>query len=157
MNKKYKVILISGGFDPVHKGHIEAINRGKALADEVWIGLNSDHWLKNKKGKFFMDGEERKFIMENLKSVDYVYVMNPRIPDDTTAIDFIEHSVNRYKRLHGELNQNDIAFGNGGDRVESNSPETETCKSLGIDLVWGLGDKIQSSSWLLEKYSNNAT
>jgi D-beta-D-heptose 7-phosphate kinase/D-beta-D-heptose 1-phosphate adenosyltransferase len=157
MKKKYKVMLISGGFDPVHKGHIEALNRGKELADELWVGLNSDFWLKNKKGKFFMDSEERKFIIENLKCVDHVYVMNPRIPDDTTAIDFIDHSINRYKRLYGEYKIGDLAFGNGGDRLPTDNVETETCRSLGIDLVWGLGDKIQSSSWLLEKYSNSAT
>ena len=77
--KKYKVILISGGFDPVHKGHIECIQNAKKLADEVWIGLNNDSWLHRKKGKQFMKEDERKFIMENLKDVDYVYVMNPLI------------------------------------------------------------------------------
>ena len=75
--KKYKVILISGGFDPVHKGHIKCIQNAKKLADEVWIGLNNDSWLYRKKGKQFMKEDERKFIMENLKDVDYAYVMNP--------------------------------------------------------------------------------
>ena len=89
MAKKYKVILISGGFDPVHKGHIECIQNAKKLADEVWIGLNNDSWLYRKKGKQFMKEDERAFIMENLKDVDYVYIMNPLIHGDDTAIDFI--------------------------------------------------------------------
>ena len=75
--KKYKVILISGGFDPVHKGHIECINNAKELADEVWIGLNNDAWLKRKKGRSFMCQQERAFIMNSLKNVDWVYIMNP--------------------------------------------------------------------------------
>lgn len=92
MAKKYKVILISGGFDPVHKGHIECIQNAKKLADEVWIGLNNDSWLHRKKGKSFMKEDERAFIMESLRDVDYVYIMNPLIHGDDTAIDFIDHA-----------------------------------------------------------------
>jgi len=154
--KKYKVILISGGFDPVHKGHIECINRAKELADEVWIGLNNDKWLFRKKGKSFMDEQERAFVMNSLKNVDWVYIMNPRDSNDDTAIDFIEASRTRYIREHGELPKGVMAFGNGGDRTETTTPENSVCDSLGIDSVWGLGDKIQSSSWLLEKYLNIA-
>jgi len=154
--KKYKVILISGGFDPVHKGHIECINRAKELADEVWIGLNNDKWLFRKKGKSFMDEQERAFVMNSLKNVDWVYIMNPRDSNDDTAIDFIESSRTRYIREHGELPKGVMAFGNGGDRTETTTPENSVCDSLGIDSVWGLGDKIQSSSWLLEKYLNIA-
>ena len=154
--KKYKVILISGGFDPVHKGHIECINRAKELADEVWIGLNNDKWLFRKKGKSFMDEQERAFVMNSLKNVDWVYIMNPRDSNDDTAIDFIEASRTRYIREHGELPKGVMTFGNGGDRTETTTPENSVCDSLGIDSVWGLGDKIQSSSWLLEKYLNIA-
>jgi len=96
MAKKYKVILISGGFDPVHKGHIECIQNAKKLADEVWIGLNNDSWLFRKKGKQFMKEDERKFIMENLKDVDYAYIMNPLIHGDNTAIDFIDHAKKKF-------------------------------------------------------------
>ena len=154
--KKYKVILISGGFDPVHKGHIECIQNAKKLADEVWIGLNNDAWLRRKKGRFFMDQDERKFIMENLKDVDYVYVMHPKIHNDDTAIDFIEHARYKYVKENGPLQPGDMAFGNGGDRTETTTPENDVCKGFGIDSVWGLGNKIQSSSWLLEKYLNIA-
>lgn len=154
--KKYKVILISGGFDPIHKGHIECFKRGKELAEQVWIGINNDSWLKRKKGKSFMNSAERKYIVENLKDVDYVYVMNPKIHDDDTAIDFIDHARTKYIKENGELPKGVMAFGNGGDRTETTTPENDVCNSYGIDSVWGLGDKVQSSSWLLEKYLNIA-
>lgn len=154
--KKYKVILLSGGFDPVHKGHIECINQAKELADEVWVGLNNDKWLKRKKGKSFMDERERAFIMSNLKSVDWVYIMNPKESSDDTAIDFIESARTKYIQEHGNLPKGVMAFGNGGDRTETTTPENDTCTSYGIESVWGLGDKVQSSSWLLEKYLNIA-
>lgn len=154
--KKYKVILLSGGFDPIHKGHIECIQRANELADEVWVGLNNDSWLKRKKGKSFMDQSERKFIMENIKGVSYVYVMNPKIHNDDTAIDFIDHARLKYIKENGDLPKGVMAFGNGGDRTETTTPENDVCHTYGIDSVWGLGNKIQSSSWLLEKYLNIA-
>ena len=156
MSKKYKVILISGGFDPVHKGHIECIQNAKKLADEVWIGLNNDSWLIRKKGKSFMKEGERKFIMESLRDVDYVYVMNPLIHGDDTAIDFIDHARKKFVNQNGDLPKGVMAFGNGGDRTETTTPENDVCNSYGIESVWGLGKKIQSSSWLLEKYLNIA-
>ena len=88
--KKYKVILISGGFDPVHRGHIECIQNAQNLAEQVWIGLNNDKWLRNKKGKSFMEERERAFVMDNIKGVDWVYIMNPKDHQDTTAVDFID-------------------------------------------------------------------
>ena len=156
--KKYKVILISGGFDPVHKGHIECIQNARELADEVWIGLNSERWLRNKKGKSFMSERERAFVMDNIKGVDWVYIMNPKEHTDTTAVDFIDASRNRYMREIGKWEDGVMAFGNGGDRVAGGVPpvEEDVCKGYGIDLVWGLGDKVQSSSWLLDKYNNAA-
>jgi len=156
MSKKYKIILISGGFDPVHKGHIECIQNAKKLADEVWIGLNNDSWLRRKKGKSFMKEGERKFIMESLRDVDYVYVMNPLIHGDDTAIDFIDHARKKFVNQNGDLPKGVMAFGNGGDRTETTTPENDVCNSYGIESVWGLGKKIQSSSWLLEKYLNIA-
>jgi cytidyltransferase-like protein len=154
--KKYKVILISGGFDPVHKGHIECINNAKELAEQVWIGLNNDEWLKRKKGRSFMNENERAFVMSNLKNVDWVYVMNPKDYLDNTAIDFIEVSRKKFIKENGDLPRGVMAFGNGGDRTETTTPENSVCDSLGIDSVWGLGEKVQSSSWLLEKYLNLA-
>jgi cytidyltransferase-like protein len=154
--KKYKVILISGGFDPVHKGHIECINNAKELAEQVWIGLNNDEWLKRKKGRSFMNEQERAFVMSNLKNVDWVYVMNPKDYLDNTAIDFIEVSRKKFIKENGDLPRGVMAFGNGGDRTETTTPENSVCDSFGIDSVWGLGEKVQSSSWLLEKYLNLA-
>ena len=156
--KKYKVILISGGFDPVHKGHIECIQNARELADEVWIGLNSERWLRNKKGKSFMSERERAFVMDNIKGVDWVYIMNPKEHTDTTAVDFIDAARQRYMREIGKWEDGVMAFGNGGDRVAGGVPpvEEDVCKGYGIDLVWGLGDKVQSSSWLLDKYNNAA-
>ena len=156
MSKKYKVILISGGFDPVHKGHIECIQNAKKLAEQVWIGLNNDSWLRRKKGKSFMKEGERKFIMESLRDVDYVYVMNPLIHGDDTAIDFIDHARKKFVNQNGDLPKGVMAFGNGGDRTETTTPENDVCNSYGIESVWGLGEKVQSSSWLLEKYLNIA-
>ena len=101
MSKKYKVILISGGFDPVHKGHIECIQNAKELADEVWVGLNNDSWLRRKKGKSFMKENERAFVMDNIKGVDWVYIMNPKIHNDDTHV---ISSISRHKwmRERGE-------------------------------------------------------
>ena len=156
MAKKYKVILVSGGFDPVHKGHIECIQNAKKLADEVWIGLNNDDWLRRKKGKPFMKEDERKFIMENLKDVDWAYVMYPKIHNDDTAVDFIDAARKHYIQENGTWEEGVVAFGNGGDRKPGGVPSTEedVCNTFGIDMVWGLGEKVQSSSWLLEKFSN---
>ena len=102
MTKKYKVILVSGGFDPVHKGHIECIQNAKKLADKVWIGLNNDDWLRRKKGKPFMKEGERKFIMESLRDVDWAYVMYPKIHNDDTACDFIDAARKHYIQEYGE-------------------------------------------------------
>lgn len=156
--KKYKVILISGGFDPVHKGHIECIQNAGKLADKVWIGLNNDNWLRRKKGKSFMKEDERAFVMNNIKGVDWVYVMNPKIHDDNTAVDFIDAARRKWMKENETWLHGIMAFGNGGDRVAGGVPamEEDVCKGYGIDMVWGLGDKVQSSSWLLEKYNNTA-
>tara|TARA_Y100000593_G_scaffold16106_1_gene31783 strand:+ start:2253 stop:2699 length:447 start_codon:yes stop_codon:yes gene_type:complete len=145
--KKYDIMLLSGGFDPVHKGHIECIQNALNYANEIWIGVNNDKWLENKKGKIFMGERERAFIMSNIKGVSWTYIMDPPDPNDKTATDFIMAAIRR--RPYGSL-----AFGNGGDRVENNVPTSEEslCRENGIDMVWGLGDKVQSSSWLLENY-----
>ena len=154
--KKYKVMLMSGGFDPVHRGHIECIQRGLELADEVWIGLNSEKWLRNKKGKSFMSEDERLYIMAHIKGVAWSYVMNPKDSKDITAVDFIERAKLEWIKRGNEWEKGTFAFGNGGDRKEGGVPpaEQDLCDQLGIEMVWNLGDKIQSSSWLLEKFQN---
>ena len=150
--KKYKVMLVSGGFDPVHKGHLEMIAQAKKQADEVWVILNNDNWLRQKKGKAFMKQSEREYIMSQIKGVTKTFILDPRIPTDKTACDGIYSAVMAYRRkFKGKMR---MAFGNGGDRVEGNIPEADYCDSMGVDMVWGLGKKIQSSSWLLERANN---
>ena len=148
--KKYDVILLSGGFDPIHKGHIEMIQNARKLAHKVWIGVNSDDWLMNKKGKLFMNRDERSYICSNIKGVDKVF---SDWEDDElgSAINFI-----RDARVYSN-GWVSIAFGNGGDRKKKNTLEKEYCKEHGIELVWGLGKKIQSSSELLKKWSEEQT
>lgn len=144
---KSTIIILSGGFDPVHSGHIKMFNEAKNMG-MVFIALNSDEWLTSKKGKPFMSFEERKFILQNLKSVDKVFNMDD---SDGTACDGI-------KRIYEACNLcddlvMDIYFGNGGDRKEDNVPEVELCNSLGIKLLWNVGGgKTQSSSDLLKAW-----
>ena len=145
-------MLVSGGFDPVHKGHLEMIAKARKLADEVWVILNNDSWLREKKGKSFMKENEREYIMSQVKGVTKTFVCRPRIPTDKTVCDAIYSAVMTYRReFKGKMK---MAFGNGGDRVEGNIPEADYCDSMGVDMVWGLGKKIQSSSWLLERANN---
>ncbi len=150
--KKYKVMLVSGGFDPVHKGHLQMIEKARKLADEVWVILNNDFWLKQKKGKEFMKQNERQYIMSQVKGVTETFILNPRIPGDKTVCDGIYSAIMTYRRkFDGEMS---MAFGNGGDRIEGKIPEADYCDSMGVDMVWGLGKKVQSSSWLIEKSNN---
>ena len=152
--KKYKVMLVSGGFDPVHKGHIEMIKAAAEQAEEVWVILNNDFWLRQKKGRNFMKQNEREYIMSRIKGVTKTFICNPRSPSDNTVCDGIYSAVNYYRRNYdGELS---MAFGNGGDRGKGNVPEEDYCDSMDVDMVWNLGKKVQSSSWLLEKYFNQA-
>ena len=152
--KQYKVLLVSGGFDPLHKGHVEMIEAARKQAEEVWVILNKDQWLINKKGKAFMKEKEREYILSQIKGVTKTFICNPRIPTDQTVVDGIYSAIQAYKReFDGDLN---IAFGNGGDRTQKNTPEEEYCNTMGVDMVWNLGKKVQSSSWLLDKYYNKA-
>jgi D-beta-D-heptose 7-phosphate kinase/D-beta-D-heptose 1-phosphate adenosyltransferase len=152
--KKYKVMLVSGGFDPVHKGHLEMIEAARDQADEVWVILNNDSWLVQKKGRKFMKENEREYIMSQIKGVTQTFVCHPRIAGDKTVTDGIYSAVQYYRRNYGgELS---MAFGNGGDRGKGTVPEEDYCSSMGVEMVWNLGKKVQSSSWLLEKYYNEA-
>ena len=134
------IIVLSGGFDPVHVGHIRMFEKGKKLGTVI-VGLNSDDWLTRKKGKPFMPWEERKDILESIKFIDKVCVFDDT---DNSCCELIKDIVN----LYGKEN---IVVGNGGDRIETNtSVEYEYCKENNIEMVWGLGGgKIQSSSWLI--------
>ena len=82
-------MLVSGGFDPVHKGHLEMISEARDLADEVWVILNNDSWLRQKKGKHFMKESEREYIMSQIKGVTKTFICHPRIATDKTVTDGI--------------------------------------------------------------------
>ena len=151
MNKEdwiKNVIIVSGGFDPVHKGHIRMFREAANLGHQVIIGLNSDEWLTRKKGKPFMKWNERAEILESCKFVTQVLSMDD---SDDTASDIIKQVANLYKNQ--DMN---IYFANGGDRKKGNVPELDVCKDLNVVMLWGIGGgKIQSSSWLINGEKNN--
>ena len=136
-----KVSIVSGGFDPVHVGHIELFERARDLSDELWVILNTDEFLTNKKGKPFMTFEERRKILKSLSVVDVVI---PCIDKDQTVC----KTLKRLKKTTAVTNT-ELFFCNGGDRTNGkNTPEHKVCEEIGIKTIYGLGGKIQSSSWL---------
>lgn len=138
---KKKAIIVSGYFNPIHKGHLEYFNNAKALADKLFVIVNSDYQRELKGSKEFQKEEERVFIVQNIKAVDHVFLS---IDKDRTVCASI-------RKIHEEFgNIYDLGFANGGDQNNNSIPEVPVCKELGIQLIDGLGDKIQSSSWLLK-------
>ena len=134
------IVLVTGGFDPIHSGHIAYFKAARTLGDMLIVGLNSDEWLERKKGKKFMDLVDRQAVVDALKYVDKVITFDDA---DNTAIEAIRTCL-------VEFPEDTIVFANGGDRKDFNTPEGEVCRQLGITMLWGIGgDKIQSSSWLL--------
>ena len=141
MSKK-KGIIVSGYFNPIHKGHIEYFNNAKTLADELFVIVNSDHQRALKGSKEFQQESERVFIVSNIKSVDHCVLS---IDQDRTVCKTIEKIALDFGDAY------DLSFANGGDQNNNTIPERPICNQMGIILVDGLGDKIQSSSWLLKK------
>ena len=139
MNKK-KGIIVSGYFNPIHKGHIEYFNQAKALADELFVIVNNDSQRILKGSKEFQKEQERIFIVSNIKSVDHCILS---IDKDRTVIKTIEKISQDFGKEY------DLNFANGGDQNNNTIPERPICDQMGISLIDGLGDKIQSSSWLL--------
>jgi cytidyltransferase-like protein len=138
---KQKAIIVSGYFNPIHKGHIEYFNNAKACGDRLIVIVNSDHQRALKGSKEFQKEDERVFIVSNIKSVDEVILS---IDQDRTQCETI-------KTLYSKLKDTYLlAFANGGDQNNTSIPEAPVCLELGIELIEGLGDKIQSSSWLLK-------
>jgi cytidyltransferase-like protein len=139
---KQKAIIVSGYFNPIHKGHIEYFVNAKAYGDLLIVIVNSDHQRALKGSKEFQQEDERVFIVSNIKSVDQVFLS---IDIDRTVCETI-------RLIHKQLSKDyQFAFANGGDQNNNSIPEVPVCHELGIDLIDGLGDKIQSSSWLLTK------
>jgi len=139
--KKKKGIIVSGYFNPIHKGHIEYFNQAKALADELFVIVNNDSQRILKGSKEFQKEQERIFIVSNIKSVDHCILS---IDKDRTVIKTIEKISQDFGKEY------DLNFANGGDQNNNTIPERPICDQMGISLIDGLGDKIQSSSWLLD-------
>ena len=137
-----KIIIVSGGFDPIHSGHIAYFKAARKLGDKLVVALNSDAWLINKKGRFFMPFKERKTIVENLSSVDSVIDFQD---------DDIGSAINALVKIKEIYPDDEIAFANGGDRNKENIPEMTVS---GIEFLFSVGgdDKKNSSSWILKKW-----
>ena len=141
MSKK-KAVIVSGYFNPIHKGHLEYFNNAKDLADALFVIVNSDFQRNLKGSKEFQTEEERLIIVSNIKAVDKALIS---IDKDRTVCATLEKIANDYSQDY------DLAFANGGDQNNDTIPEKAICEKVGIKLIDGLGDKIQSSSWLLKK------
>ena len=145
--KTSKIVLVTGGFDPIHSGHIYYLNDAKKLGYKLIVGLNSDEWLRRKKGNNFLSLEERKLIVENLKPVDYAIDFND---EDGSACDAIE------KILCDTWDT--VVFANGGDRNNTNTPEyAKYKKHPDVEFAFNVGgsDKKNSSSKILADWQNN--
>jgi cytidyltransferase-like protein len=141
-----KIVLVTGGFDPLHSGHIEYFKAAKTLGDELIVGINSDEWLIRKKGRPFMPWTERNTIVANLDTVDATVKFNDL---DNSAVD----AIRKVKELYPEAH---IIFANGGDRTRDNIPEMVFDD---VEFVFGVGgeDKKNSSSWILEEWKKPKT
>ena len=137
-------IIVSGYFNPIHKGHLELFNKAKLQGDELWVIVNSDLQRGLKGSKEFMGEDERLLIVSSLKMVNFSMIA---IDEDRTVSETL-------RALYVKSIANDpkyqISFANGGDQNNDSIPEARICQELGIYLIEGLGDKIQSSSWLLK-------
>ena len=137
-----KAIIVSGYFNPLHKGHLELFEKAKRAGDELWVIVNSDLQRSLKGSKEFMDENERHIIVSAIKYVDKALISIDR---DKTQCETLAY-------LSGEFGADyALCFANGGDQNNDSIAESTICKELAIDLIEGLGDKIQSSSWLLKK------
>tara|TARA_B100000900_G_scaffold413807_1_gene438704 strand:- start:6537 stop:7307 length:771 start_codon:yes stop_codon:yes gene_type:complete len=144
------IVLVTGGFDPLHSGHIAYFKAAKQLGDELHVGVNSDEWLINKKGRPFMPFKDRASIIEELSIVDKVISFDD---SDGSACGAI------YKTL-ATNSRCTITFANGGDRTEGNIPEMKTYDGiLDVKFAFGVGggDKQNSSSWILDEWKTQKT
>ena len=139
---KKKAIIVSGYFNPIHKGHLEYLNNARKLADILFVIVNNDHQRALKNSKEFQLEEERMLIVSSLRVVDEAILS---IDTDRTVCETIASIAKEYGQDY------DLAFANGGDQNNNTIPERPVCEKMGISLLDGLGDKIQSSSWLLKK------
>lgn len=138
--KNNKIVVVSGGFDPIHIGHIRLFKQAKKLGDKLVVIINNDNWLNKKKKHVFMPEQERKEIIKELECVDdVVLTMHKKNTKDMSVCSDLE-------KIKPDI------FANGGDRKKTNIPEVATCKKVGCKMVFNVGGgKIQSSSWLVKK------
>jgi len=143
----FDVVLLSGGFDPVHIGHVKMVEASAEIGKIVVVGVNSDSWLTRKKGKPFMSFDERLYIMSSLKDTTYAVGFDDT---DNSACDLIRTAREKYGQ------DVSIAFANGGDRARDNIPEVQACIDSNVEMVWNVGGgKIQSSSDLIKNSQHN--
>lgn len=136
-----KIIIVSGYFNPLHKGHLEYFISSKAQGDLLFVIVNTDHQRELKGSKEFQKEDERLFIVQHIKEVDQAFLS---LDEDRTVCKTLEFLDQQFGKNY------DLAFANGGDQTNQSIPEVPICKALGIELIDGLGEKIQSSSWLLK-------
>jgi D-beta-D-heptose 7-phosphate kinase/D-beta-D-heptose 1-phosphate adenosyltransferase len=139
---KQKAIIVSGYFNPIHKGHLEYFNNAKALADKLFVIVNNDFQRELKGSKEFQDEKERMIIVSNIKAVDKAILS---IDTDRTVCKTIESIAEQFGSEY------DLGFANGGDQNNDTIPEKPVCEEMNVVLIDGLGEKIQSPSWLLKK------
>ena len=138
------VTIVTGGFDPLHSGHIAYFKAAKELGNPLCVGVNSDEWLTRKKGKPFMPMSERMTIIKELKCIDFAIEFNDK---DGSACDAINMALDIFDK---------VLFCNGGDRGSVNTPEyNEYRNDKRVEFKWGVGgnDKKNSSSWILKKWN----
>ena len=146
-----KIVLVTGGFDPIHTGHISYLTEAKKLGDILIVGVNSDAWLTRKKGRPFMPSDERAGVIQALSMVDVVVQFADDYDIDNSAIKFIEDTLDNYP-------EHEVIFANGGDRTNNNIPEMSiTDPRLTFEFGVGGNDKKNSSSWILEEWKNPKT
>lgn len=138
LSKKPTIVAISGGFDPVHVGHVRMIRQAAKLGDRLIIILNNDNWLRTKKGYVFMSEQERKEVLLGFAGVDRVVISSHKLNDPDRTV------CRELRKIRPNI------FANGGDRTKGNTPEDVVCAEIGCKMVFGVGKggKVQSSSWL---------
>ena len=146
-----KIVVVTGGFDPLHSGHIAYFESARMLGDRLIVGVNSDEWLQRKKGRHFMPLVERATIIGSLDVVDQVVPFKPHHDEDNSCKNFLEELCEKYP-------EDEILFANGGDRNQDNIPEMEV-KASNVTFKFGVGgeDKKNSSSWILKEWEKPTT